>query len=84
MDRLGVKTTHYVIGAVALTTALSWNTAVRHCIDTYFPQPNSEIIMNIIYALVMTMFLILLIQYLPDTSSEMFKAGGLNRPDSNH
>lgn len=75
MDKqFGTKATHYVIGAVALTTALSWNSAIRQGIDTYFPQPNSEIIMGIVYALIMTMFLLLLIHYLPDTSTEIFKA----------
>jgi hypothetical protein len=73
MDQLGTKTSHYIISAVALTTALSWNGTIRQGIDSYFPQPESEILAGVIYALIMTMFLILLVHYLPDTSSEIFK-----------
>jgi len=66
-----VKTTHYIISAIGLVTALSWNTTVKGAIENYFPTNSGETKASIIYSLVMTMILILLIWVLPDTSSEL-------------
>jgi hypothetical protein len=73
VDAFQIKTSHYIIGAVALVTALSWNSGIRSIIDKCFPLPNDEIMAGIIYAIVMTIFLILLIEYLPNTTSELPK-----------
>jgi hypothetical protein len=68
-----VKTSHYIIGAVALTTALSWNGVIRESITKHFPVPKESIIAGFAYAVVITIFLIMLIEFLPDTSSELPK-----------
>jgi hypothetical protein len=70
---LSIKTSHYVIGAVALTTALSWNGAIREMINKSFPMPKDEIIAGFIYAIIITVILIILIECLPNTVSELPK-----------
>jgi hypothetical protein len=69
-----IKTSHYLIGAVALTAALSWNGAIREAINKSFPMPKDEVVAGFIYALVITVFLVILIEHLPDTSAELPKA----------
>jgi hypothetical protein len=69
-----IKTSHYIIGAVALTAALSWNSAIRESINKCFPLPKEEIVANFVYAVIITIFLILLIEYLPNTTSELPKS----------
>lgn len=68
---LGIKTSHYIIAATGLVTALSWNTAIREGIKEIFPVPADELKANFIYALVMTCVLVILIWLLPDTKSEL-------------
>lgn len=68
---VSVKTTHYFIAGIALVTAMSWNGAIKDVINEYFPMPRENVIANFIYAFCMTLFLILLIYVLPDTSTEL-------------
>jgi len=71
---LSVKASHYFIGAVALTTALSWNNAIRETINKSFPMPKEEMIASFIYAIIITIILVVLIEYLPNTTSELPKS----------
>jgi hypothetical protein len=66
-----IKTSHYILGAVALTAALSWNSAIREAINKSFPIPKDEIFAGFIYAVIITVMLIVLIEYLPSTTSEL-------------
>lgn len=68
---LHIKSSHYFIGAVALVTALSWNSLVKNGINKYFPIPRDELAAEFIYAITITMILIFLIWLLPDTTSEL-------------
>jgi hypothetical protein len=74
IDTFSIKTSHYIIGAVALTTALSWNGAIREAINKGFPAPKDEVFMGLLYAIIITIVLILLIEYLPDTTNELPKS----------
>jgi hypothetical protein len=71
MDSFNIKTSHYVIGAVALTTALSWNAAIRNTIDKCFPVMQEGLFAGFLYAIIITILLLLLIEYLPSTNSEL-------------
>lgn len=66
-----VKTTHYLLGAASLVTALSWNTAVRETLNAVYPLPKEGIVMAFVYAIILTILLIYLVKYLPDTASEL-------------
>ena len=67
----GIKTSHYIIAATGLVTALSWNTAIREGIKNVFPMDKDTLRANFIYAVIMTLILVLLIWLLPDTKSEL-------------
>lgn len=68
---LKIKTSHYIIAALSLVTALSWNEAMKHIIKRIYVAPEGVIIGDIIYALAMTLVLIVVIMLLPDTKSEL-------------
>jgi hypothetical protein len=68
---LQIKTSHYIIGAVALVVALSWNSSIKAAINKYFPVPDDELMANFVYAFLITCFLVLLIIWLPNTTSEL-------------
>jgi hypothetical protein len=70
---MDTKTSHYVISAVALTAALGWNNTIRETISTCFPAPTGGMMANIIYAVIITIILLMLIEYLPDTINELPK-----------
>jgi uncharacterized membrane protein len=67
----GVKTSHYVIGGVALVAALSWKDTIRTYVDETFPMPKERKWANFIYSIVITLVLILIIYLLPDTKKEL-------------
>lgn len=66
-----VKTSHYIIGGFALATAITWNTSIREVIKQKFPIPEDNVKANMIFAMVMTLILVLLIYVLPNTKSEL-------------
>jgi len=66
-----VKTSHYIIGGFALATALTWNTSIREAIKQKFPVPEDNVKANMIFAVVITIILILLIYILPNTKTEL-------------
>jgi len=68
---MGVKTSHYIIAATGLVTALSWNTAIKGAIEAVYELESDELKANFIYAIVMTCLLVILIWLLPDTKSEL-------------
>lgn len=70
LNVLGVKTSHYIIGGVALVTALSWNETIKKIISTCIPTSN-QIIASVIYSVIITFILVLLIIFLPNTESEL-------------
>lgn len=71
VETLSVKISHYILGAVAIVSAIAWNNAIRTGMDHYFPAPHNAILGSVIYAIVITMLLILLIYILPDTTPEL-------------
>lgn len=70
-DLFSIKTSHYVIAGMSLVAALSWNETIKAVIGKQFLKPSDEISANVIYSIIITLLLILLIYYLPDTKSEL-------------
>ena len=70
---LTVKASHYIIAGVGIVAAMSWNTTIKNMIDTLYPMPDQHLIAAFVYSLTITMFLILLIYILPDTTTELPK-----------
>lgn len=66
-----VKSSHYFITGFALATAITWNTSVREAINQKFPIPEDNVRANFIFAVVITLVLVLVIYILPDTKAEL-------------
>ena len=73
IDVLKIKTSHYIIGSVALVAALSWNTTVEGFINECIPATKDKMNANIIYSIVITIILCIMIILLPDTEKELPK-----------
>jgi|GEM_PF-6301215 len=71
LDVLSIKTSHYILGGVALVTALSWNETTKKIINKCIPAPNDQVYVSVIYSIVVTLILVMLIFVLPGTESEM-------------
>ena len=54
----------YVIGAFGLVASLAWNDAISAMIEKFFPLGKDTIIAKFIYALVMTVVLVIIAVYL--------------------
>lgn len=70
MTELRIKTSHYIIAATALVTSLSWNSSIQQLITNVVPL-SEEVYAKLVYALLMTIILILMIKYFPNTSTEL-------------
>lgn len=73
LNTLSVKTSHYILGGVALVTALSWNETIKKTINKCIPTPSDQLQANVIYSIVITLLLVVLIYLLPGTESEFPK-----------
>ena len=70
-NTFAIKTSHYIIGGFSLVVALAWNSSIRQAIERKFPLPDDSVKASLIYALCVTLMLILIIYFLPDTKSEL-------------
>lgn len=68
---VAIKTSHYIIGGFALVAAMSWNTSIKEVIQKKLPTENKALIMNFVYSVIITILLVLLIFFLPDTKEEL-------------
>ncbi len=68
---LRIRTAHYVIAGFSLVVGLTWNDTIKHILNNIFPMEQDIIFMKIIYSLIITLILIIVIKYLPDTSSQL-------------
>ena len=65
-----IKTSHYAIAGLSLVVALSWNDAIKSGIKKIYPVPQDQLSAGFLYAIIITLVLILVIWMLPDTKSE--------------
>jgi tetrahydromethanopterin S-methyltransferase subunit D len=75
---LGIKASHYIIGAFTLITAMSYRGAIEGFIDEYFPDQSDAVSAKFIYAIILTVILMILIHMLPETTEEMIGRGKKN------
>lgn len=73
VSELTIKTSHYLLTAASLVTAISFNEAMKDTVHTIFPMPRNKTIVMWIYAILMVLILVLLIYYLPQTTKELPK-----------
>ena len=57
------QTTGYLVSAFGLVAALAWNDAIKALIELFFPLSNSTIIIKFVYAILITILVVLIGQY---------------------
>ena len=63
-DKLRNQTAGYLIAAFGLVAALAWNDAVKALIDSLFPISTSSLWLKFMYAIIVTIAVVILGQYL--------------------
>jgi len=63
-QEVGDKTFGYIMTALGLVAGLAWNEAIKSLIDTLFPGSNNGLMAKFLYALVITLFVVLIGVYL--------------------
>jgi len=58
------KTTGYILAALGLVAGLAWNEAIKSFIVTFFPNPGNNVLANFLYAIAVTIFIVLITVYL--------------------
>ena len=68
----GIKnqTLGYLTGALGLVAGLAWNDAVKSLIEMLFPLNASSVWVKFIYAIIITIIVVLVGQYILKLSSE--------------
>jgi hypothetical protein len=61
---LRVKTAGYLIGAFGLVAGLAWNDAIKALIENFFPLSKDSIVMKFVYALLVTLLIVIASLYL--------------------
>ncbi len=52
------QTIGYMMGAFGLVAALAWNDAIKALIDNFFESPGDDIIARFIYAVIITVIVV--------------------------
>ena len=68
---LKTKSSHYILTGFSIVVALSWNDTVKTTVNKIFPLETDAIMMRVIYSLFITLILIIIIKYMPDTAQEL-------------
>jgi len=58
------KTLGFIITAFGLVAGLAWNEAIQSLIRSMFPLDNNSVIVKFIYAVLMTLLLVVIAMYL--------------------
>lgn len=66
-----IKASHYFLGGMSLAAALGWNEAIKASIKQYNPISTDTIKASFIYAIILTLILVILAMILPDTTTEL-------------
>ncbi len=54
------RTVSYIVAALSLVAGLAWNDAIKSTIEYVFPLSNGTIIAKLIYAVLMTLFIVII------------------------
>lgn len=58
------KTIGYMLAAFGLVAGLAWNDAIKSLIDTFIIQPGNGILIKFLYAIVVTVVIVVITVYL--------------------
>lgn len=58
------RTIGYILAAFGLVAGLAWNDAIKALIDQFFPKPGNDIAVKFIYAVLVTVFIVIITVYL--------------------
>lgn len=64
------KTVGYIIGAFGLVAGLAWNEAIGAVIENYVPLGKEGVLAKFIYAIAITLLLVLITRYLIKLSKD--------------
>ena len=58
------KTISYILAAFGLVAGLAWNEAIKSFIDQFFPNSGNGVLIKFVYALVITIIIVVITVYL--------------------
>jgi len=58
------RTVGYIVSAFGLVAALAWNQAIQALIGKFFPNPGKSIVPELIYAVIVTLVVVVITIYL--------------------
>ncbi len=58
------KTVGYILAAFSFVAGLAWNEAIRSFIDQVFPHSNSSVLIKFVYAVLVTIIIVIVTVYL--------------------
>ncbi|HZX00865.1 MAG TPA: DUF5654 family protein [Candidatus Paceibacterota bacterium] len=58
------RTTGYIVAALSLVAGLAWNDAIKSMIEYAFPLSDSTITAKLLYAVLMTLFIVVITVYM--------------------
>lgn len=73
------KTIAYIAGAFGLVAGLAWNDAVKGLIDHLFPMAGGGVVAKFVYAILVTVLVVLLVYYMERIFSKE-EGGGQKTP----
>lgn len=71
VSTLKVKSSFYIVTAAALTVGMAWNTAVKDAVDYYYPLKRNNVQANFVFALIVTILLLIVIYFFTDADKEL-------------
>ena len=54
----------YILAALGLVAGLAWNEAIKALLDTFFSQAGNGVVVKFLYAIVVTVFIVVITVYL--------------------
>ena len=64
------KTVVYILAAVSFVAGLAWNEAIKSLIDQFFPNSSNSVLIKFIYAVIVTIIIVLVTVYLSRISQD--------------
>lgn len=58
------KTIGYLLAAFGFVAGLAWNEAVKSLIDQVFPKSSNSVLIKFVYAIIVTIFIVIITAYL--------------------
>lgn len=64
------RTFGYIIAAFSFVASLAWNEAIKSFIDQFFPHSSNSVLIKFVYALVVTVVIVLVTIYFLKANEE--------------